>query len=126
MARVVILGEDWKSRALLRAQLLEEGIEVEAYETPENADATFLLSYPALLVADVAASRQPEADLARLSVWARRFPVWVIGSRSFPLDLTQSDAGFERRFVRPVDVGMLVGEIKQRLTRPPTAPAPTK
>ena len=32
MAQVLITGKDWTSRALLRAQLIEEGFDVEAYE----------------------------------------------------------------------------------------------
>ena len=40
MSCVLIAGKDWQARALLRAQLLEEGFEVEAFEAIPDALAT--------------------------------------------------------------------------------------
>ena len=42
MSHILIAGKDWQARALLRAQLLEEGFEVEAHETIPDALATWI------------------------------------------------------------------------------------
>ena len=37
MATVVLIGKEWQARALMRAQLLEEGVDAEAYLTASEA-----------------------------------------------------------------------------------------
>jgi hypothetical protein len=84
VAQVFLAGKDWQARALLRAQLLEEGVSVEAFETVREALAQ-LESYPvrpSLLVADVSASDHPSADVDSLASWATRIPVWIIASHT--------------------------------------------
>jgi len=117
MARLVLVGRDWSTRALLRAQFLEEGVEVEAYESLKDALQAFLPSLPALLVADLAASNDPEADIRDLESWVKRVPTWIIASRSSGVAAELEGRGFERIFFRPVDVGELVSFVKQRLLR---------
>ena len=55
MAQVVLLEKDWPTRALLRAQLIEEGLEVEAIETAGEAFAMLQgpEPRPSLLIADL-------------------------------------------------------------------------
>ena len=117
MARLVLVGRDWNTRALLRAQLVEEGVEVEAYESFKDALQALVPSLPALLVADLTASNDPEADVRSLASWATRVPTWIIASRSSPVGADLEGRGFDRVFFRPVDVGGLVSLIKQRLLR---------
>jgi len=113
---VLIVSPDWRSRALLRAQLLEEGCVVGAYESLRDA-ATVLGSRslePGLLVADISEDgHQDEID--RLADTAGRLPVWVIAGHSTVNEAELRRRGFERVFFRPVDVGKLVEAIKQRL-----------
>ena len=115
MARLVLVARDWTTRALLRAQLLEEGVEVEAYESLEDALQALVPSLPALLVADLTASNDPEADIHHLASWVKRVPTWIIASRSSRAAADLEGHGCERIFFRPVDVGELVSLIKQRL-----------
>jgi DNA-binding NtrC family response regulator len=115
MARLVLVGRDWTTRTLLRAQLLEEGVEVEAYESLEDALPALVPPLPVLLVADVTASNDPGADIHHLASWVKRVPTWVIASRSSGVAADVEGHGFERIFFRPVDVGELVILIKQRL-----------
>jgi CheY-like chemotaxis protein len=115
MAQLVLVGRDWNTRALLRAQLLEEGVEVEAYESLKDALQALVPSLPALLVADLAASNDLEADIRDLASWVKRVPTWIIASRSSGVAAELKGRGFERIFFRPVDVGELVSLIKQRL-----------
>ena len=117
MARLVLVGRDWTTRALLRAQLLEEGVEVEAYESLEEAHQALVPSLPALLVTDLTASNDPEADIRHLASWVKRVPTWIITSRSSGVAVDLERYGFERVFFRPVDVGELVNLLKHRLLR---------
>jgi DNA-binding NtrC family response regulator len=116
MAQLVLVARDWTSRALLRAQLLEAGVEVEAYESLEDALHALVPFLPVLLVADVTASNDPEADIHLLASWVKRVPTWIIASRSSGAAAADVEGhGFERILFRPVDVGQLVSLIKQRL-----------
>ena len=70
MVDVVLVGKDWQSRALLRAQLIEEGIEVDAHQTTAELGSPPLHPHPKarlprLVIADVSASDNPDEDLDR-------------------------------------------------------------
>jgi DNA-binding response OmpR family regulator len=117
MGWILLAGKDWQARALLRAQLLEEGLEVEAHETVREALASLESStpLPALLVADLSASDGPLADAELLSAWTRQVPIWIIATRTLIIDKSLKGRGFEMILFRPVDVGELVEQIKRRL-----------
>jgi len=117
VAQVLLAGKDWQSRALLRAQLIEEGASVEAYETVEEALAQLEWSFPlpALLIADISASDHPSADIKSLAIWAKRIPIWIIASHTLSVKGGLEGRGFETLLFRPVDMGKLVQQIQQRL-----------
>jgi len=117
MAQILLAGQDWQARALLRAQLLEEGLDVEAYETVRDALASLGASplLPALLLADLSSSDDPSIDAELLSAWTRQIPTWVIASRSLIVGKSLKGRGFQMILFKPVDVGELVEQIKQRL-----------
>ena len=117
MAKVLLVGKDWRARALLRAQLIEEGASVEAYETVEEALAQLEWSsvLPALLIADMSASDHPSADVESLTIWTKRIPIWIIASHSLTVMGGLEGRGFETILFRPVDLGALIQQIKQRL-----------
>ena len=117
MARVLLAGKDWQARALLRAQLIEEGFSVEAYETVDDALAQLEWSFPlpALLIADISTSDNPAVDVERLAIWAKRIPIWIIASRTLSVKGGLEGRGFETILFRPVDMGKLVDQIQQRL-----------
>jgi CheY-like chemotaxis protein len=116
---ILIAGKDWRARALIRAQLLEEGFEVEALETVSEALAVLEsgIGLPDLFLADISESDDPAADVEALAAWARKVPIWIIASRSFITEKGLRGHGFEMTFLRPVDVGELIDQIKQRLER---------
>jgi CheY-like chemotaxis protein len=119
MAEVLLAGKDWTERALLRAQLLEEGIDAEAFLTAREAlrsvdDAEFL---PALIIADLGASDDPAGEINLLAQWAQQIPTWIIASRSAIVERDLRGHGFEIILFRPVDVGELVEQIKRRIGR---------
>jgi hypothetical protein len=117
VAQVLLAGKDWQARALLRAQLLEEGVSVEAYQTVGEALARleFFSGVPALLIADISASDHPSADVECLTIWARRLPIWIIASHTLSVKGGLEGRGFETILFRPVDMGKLPQQIKQRL-----------
>ncbi len=113
MPDVVLIGKEWKLRALLRAQLLEEGIAVEAYETPADA-AYAAASGPALIIADITSSGNPESELESLAHWARFRPTWVVASS---VKEGVNPERFERVIYKPLRLGDLISEIEDRLRR---------
>lgn len=118
MPRILVVGRDWRLRALLRAQLIEEGIEVEAYETAREAlnTLTDLSHLPDLVVADLFRSRRPAAEVNLLVKWADAVPIWLILSRTLNASNGAPEKlGLERIVYRPTHLGRLVTEIQSRV-----------
>jgi CheY-like chemotaxis protein len=117
MPLVFLSGKDWSSRALLRAQLLEEGIQVQAHETSRDAlnTVTGLTDLPQLMVVDLQGSPNPEGEIDLLSKWGSLIPIWLITSRALRIDRKLEEAAYERVIPRPVDIKQLVEEIKYRV-----------
>lgn len=119
MAQVQLASEDWQSRSLLRAQLIEEGVDVEAHQTIQDAvkGLASASNPPALLVADISFSDNPASDVELLSTLSTKISIWVIASRAFIVQKGLRGRGFETTLLRPVDVGELVEQIKRRVGR---------
>jgi DNA-binding NtrC family response regulator len=117
MAQILIAGKGWTARALLRAQLIEEGFDVEAYEdVQEVVDRLWgSAEMPALLIVDLVESEKPAEDLATLSHWVKLLPVWMLVGHGIAGAGELDGQGFEKVLFRPIDVGTLVREIKERL-----------
>jgi len=116
MALVLLAGKDWTARALLRAQLIEEGFDAMGYESIEGAVKCLWSSrvVPSLLIADLFESDNPAKDISTLSQWAKTIPIWVLADHGVAGQQLEG-RGFERILYRPVDLGRLVKEIKDRL-----------
>ena len=119
MAQILLAGKDWQARALLRAQLLEKGFEVEAHEMVSSALSRLDqgATLPDLFIADISASDDPSADVEALSAWTRKVSTWIIASRTYITEKSLRGHGFEMILLRPIDVGELVDQIKRRLGR---------
>ena len=117
VTQVLLAGKDWQARALLRAQLIEEGLDVEAHESVHAALEGLELRKPrpALLIADLSESDDPPADVDQLTHWSKRVPVWIIASHTLILAKGLKGRGFEMILFRPLAVGELVEQIKRRL-----------
>jgi DNA-binding NtrC family response regulator len=118
MSQILIAGKDWHSRALLRAQLLEEGFGVEAFETVSDALESLEpgRNLPHLVIGDVSASDRPSAEVDALAAWCRKIPTWIIASRTYNVEQGFGGRAFEMILLRPIDVGELVEQIKRRLS----------
>lgn len=119
MAQILISGKEWTPRALLRAQLIEEGFDVEACEDVQTVVDRLWGSreMPSLLVVDLFESKKPVEDVATLSHWAKLLPVWILAGHGTAGAGTLEGQGFERVLFRPLDIGKLVLEVKARLNR---------
>jgi DNA-binding NtrC family response regulator len=117
MNRIILAGKQWTARALLRAQLIEEGFDVEAYENVGDAVQPLWSSraMPSLLIVDLFETENPVEDVATLSHWAKLLPVWILAGHGTAGAEVLESRGFERVLFRPVDVGKLVQEIKDRV-----------
>lgn len=119
MTGVLIVSRDWQSRALLRAELIEQGCTVQAYESVRDARVALAARdfKPCLLVADLSEAAGPDepGEVDQLAEVAMRMPVWVIASHSGALEIELEGRGFEAIIFRPVAVGELVQRIKRRL-----------
>jgi CheY-like chemotaxis protein len=118
MPQVILVGKEWQTRALLRAQLMEEGVEVEAYRTATEALEDLGELLPALLVADLTESDDPAAEIEELAKWTRQFAVWIVAGRSLIAGKSLRGRGFEMILFRPIDLGELVEQIKRRIEAP--------
>lgn len=117
MAQILISGRVWAARALLRAQLIEEGFNVEAYEDVQAAVHLLQASktMPAVIIADLFDSANPTEDVESLARWAKLVPIWILAGHASPEAEFLEGHGFEKVIYRPIDVGKLVQEIKERL-----------
>lgn len=120
-SRLLLVGKDWQARALLRAQLIEDGLDVEAHESVAEAVESLesAPALPALLLADLSASDQPAAEAEQLAAWAKELPIWVVASKTVILDRSLKGRGFEMIFYRPVDMEELIAQIKRRMGAAP-------
>ena len=117
MNEIVLVAREWKARALLRAQLSEEGYEVVALRTIE--EAMMLLSHgmlrPSLIILDTMGQSLNESVLTDLQALADHAPILVCAG---PFDLARFDfegAGFANVLVRPFTVGDVVNAVRNVL-----------
>lgn len=117
MAQILLSGSDRTSRALLRAQLIDEGFEVKAYEDVQEVIRLLWASktMPALVIVDLFESAHPAEDTTLLSRWAKLVPIWVLAGHGSAEAESLEGRGFEGILFRPIDIGKLVREIKERL-----------
>ncbi len=117
MDQIVLVAREWKARALLRAQLSEEGYKVMALRTIE--EAMMLLGRgmvrPGLIILDTMGQGLNESVLTDLQALADDAPILVCTG---PFDLARFDfeeAGLTNLLVRPFAVGDVVSAVREVL-----------
>ena len=117
MLEIILIAKEWKARALITAQLSEEGYEVMALRTIE--EAVTLLSRgmvrPRLIILDTVGQSIEQSTLADLQALADDVPILVC---SGPFDLARFDfqeAGFTDLLIRPFAVRDVVDKVGQVL-----------
>ena len=117
MGEILLIAVGWQFRALVRAQLLEEGFEVRALPTLEAALAYLLRSgeQPRLTILDtqdVEIEARPLQDLWRLTGEA---PLLLCRSALSQVTLSQEGMPPARVLLRPFRVGDVVQEVRRML-----------
>ena|SRR5437773_1645556 len=110
---IVLLGVEWRPRALVRAQLIEEGFDVVATDSwPEARRFLRPGMKPDLVVVDLQGLPDPEGVLADLRVLMRPDRVLVLSAAStLPVEET---AGFGFHVVkRPIPIERIVDAVKK-------------
>jgi CheY-like chemotaxis protein len=107
-ARIWLIAPDWEVRALVRAQLLEEGYDVTAMEGWEAVEARLQaeeVAPPALVIAELTGD-EPPAILTLLRAFpARRL---VLRGAGAPAAEALRAAGIDAVLSRPFSVGDVV------------------
>lgn len=112
---IVLLGADWKSRTLIRAQLLEEGYDVVATDEWSTARRV-LQSDPRakMMLLDLEGLAEPVAVLREAGRLIDPDRVLVLGGLGTVAASEVESLGF-RVLVRPFAIGDIVTEITRRL-----------
>ena len=112
MMQICVVGREWKFRALVRAELREQGYEalgLESLDQLGSAVASGELS-PAVIVFDLAESDNRDRDLATLRQLSVCVPVILIASRADFPDLSDAPQGVTVLF-RPLAVADVVRRV---------------
>lgn len=117
MPVILLISENWTTRALLRAQLIEEGFSVEAHESmvPALGSLWARREMPSLMIADLYESENPTKDISILAQWTALVPVWVMAAHGVIDAGALEGRSFEKVLFRPLDMKSLLREIKERL-----------
>ena len=120
MGEILLIAADWQLRALVRAQLLEEGFDVRALPSLEIALAHLLRSggQPRLTIVDtqgLQAEARQLSDLWRLNGQAPL--ILCVGALSGEALVQESSAPAEV-LLRPFRVGDLVAQVRKVLACP--------
>ncbi|MGH9862096.1 MAG: hypothetical protein ACRD35_01585 [Candidatus Acidiferrales bacterium] len=117
MKTVLVVGRDWQFRALVRAQLREEGFEALGFDSLNDAqEETTGAAPPALVVIDTTETSPEEKQ--QMAELAERLPVLVVAA-------AQESLGNARLQVlrRPGAVSTVVKEA-ERIVASPANPSP--
>ncbi|MCI0454014.1 MAG: hypothetical protein L0Y68_03335 [Candidatus Dadabacteria bacterium] len=110
----IIIARDWKERAFLRAELIEEGITALAVEN--MSDALEWLSnqgaLPMIIIYDTNNQDKASQDLERLTKLVSRIPVLILTSSLDTKDNEYEKLGFKHIIKRPISIGDLVTYVK--------------
>ncbi len=119
--KVLLAGGEWRPRAFALAQLVEEGYDVTAVETWDEAELLLRKRAvkPALVIFDVEGEQQPEAALSTLAKLMDPARVLILTAPSALSDGAARSHGLTQVLARPYSVGDVVNTIASIL-RPKT------
>jgi hypothetical protein len=123
---IVLLGTKWQARALLRAQLIEEGFEVVAVDTwPLMRRHLRPGLKPRLAIVDLQGLPEPERVLDDLRILMDPRAVLILSGIGTVAPNKVEDLGFHVLH-RPVTIGSVVAAAERtvRHTHTPTNPNP--
>ena len=113
----IVIMRDWKERAFLRAELIEEGMRTFAVENMVEAEGWLVDPgvLPIIIIYDTNNQDNPTQDLKRLSDLASLIPVLIIATPAEKREIDFDERGFKHIIQRPIRIGDVVGHVKQIL-----------
>ena len=119
-AKILLAGGEWRPRALVLAQLAEEGYDVTAVETWDEAELLLRTSatQPAVVVFDLEGEQHAQAALSTLGRLAAPGRVLILTSASILPAAAVRSLGFERVLARPYSIGDVVKSLSALLRQP--------
>src|SRR3972149_610917 len=113
----IVVVKDWKVRAFIRAELIEEGIRTFAVERMCEAEEWLADPgvLPIIIIYDTNNQENPTQDLKRLSDLASRIPVLIITTPAEKREINFDELGLKHVIKRPTRIGDVVGSVKQML-----------
>jgi DNA-binding response OmpR family regulator len=120
VGEILLIAADWQLRALVRAQLLEEGYAVRALPSLEIALAHLLRSggQPRLTIVDTQGLQVEARQLAELRRLTGQTPLILCGGVSGGGALAQEGLSPTEVLLRPFRVGDLVAQVRKVLACP--------
>jgi DNA-binding response OmpR family regulator len=111
---IMLISNEWPSRALIRAELIEEGYEVQGLLSLE--DALRLLrtneTFPRLIIFDAMGYSLDPPALELLKEMSQKAPILICASAYQASQVDFKGLGFYFLMVRPFTVGDVVGRAK--------------
>ncbi|MGH7800388.1 MAG: hypothetical protein ACREOW_07125 [Thermodesulfobacteriota bacterium] len=113
----VLVVKDWKERAFLRAELIEEGIRTLAVENMVEAQEWLAdpQVLPIIIIYDTNNQVDPSQDLKRLGELILHIPVLVITTPTEKRAMNFDELPFKHVIKRPIRIGDVVGYVKEIL-----------
>ncbi|HVC20089.1 MAG TPA: hypothetical protein VNE16_08435 [Vicinamibacterales bacterium] len=118
---ILLVSAEWKLRIAVRAQLIEEGFEVEAHEVWEFVELLLRSGarHPRLIIIDVAEEHHPSALLRTLARLAAPAHVLVLTAPSVQSADEVRALGFPHVLARPFSVREVVATAAHLLAAAP-------
>ena len=115
----IIVVKDWKERAFLRAELIEEGVRTFAVERMGEAEEWLAdpEMLPIIIIYDTNNQDSPSRDLMRLSELITHIPVLIITSFLEKGASNLEELGFKHIIQRPIRIGDVVQYVKEIIER---------
>ncbi len=111
----IMIVKEWKERAFLRAELIEEGIRTLAVENMDEAQEWLADPgvLPIIIIYDTNNQVDLSQDLKRLGELILHIPALIITTPTEKRNL--EELGFKYIIRRPIRIGDVVGYVKQIL-----------
>ena len=115
----IIVVKDWKERAFLRAELIEEGVRTFAVERIGEAEEWLADPgvTPTIIIYDTNNQDNASQDLKRLSELITHIPVLIITTSSEKRAKNLEGFGFKHIIQRPIRIGDVVQYVKEIIER---------
>jgi DNA-binding response OmpR family regulator len=118
---ILLVSAEWRLRVPVRAQLIEDGFEVDAHEAWEFAELLLRSGarHPRLVIFDASAEDHPTALLGTLARLVPPERVLVLTAPSVLPTADITGLGFPHVLARPFSVGDIVAQAGHLLGRAP-------